>query len=237
MAYVVLSIGLGFFILFLVSLAFPVHFKLDFSDGKSIVTIRRQSVLLPFTYYGIKYEDLQRAQVFSTDSVLSKRHTLKVYHAELVFPKKRRVVFSDYSRKEIVKYVSQINIALSKTEPYELTKGNFLYEFILWFKSLSQLNKMCFLIFILLLISPLLYMIITHYAVRPQHSNYASLLVVCDFVFRILLPFPVICSILSLGINFFIKKKKSTDIVNNKLKNNNNDSSSDANSIYDSIIK
>ena len=115
MAYVVLSIGLGFFILFLVSLAFPVYFKLDFSDEKPIVTIRRQSVLLPFTYYGIKYEDLQRAQVFSTDSVLSKRHTLKVYHAELVFPKKRRVVFSDYSRKEIVKYVSQINIALGKT--------------------------------------------------------------------------------------------------------------------------
>ena len=237
MAYVVLSIGLGFFILFLVSLAFPVYFKLDFSDGKPIVTIRRQSVLLPFTYYGIKYEDLQRAQVFSTDSVLSKSYTLKVYHVELVFPKKRRVVFSDYSRKEIVKYVSQINIALGKTEPYELTKGNFLYEFILWFKSLSQLNKMCFLIFILLLISPLLYMIITHYAVRPQHSNYASLLIFCDFVFRILLPVPVICSILSLGTNFFIKKKKSTDIVNNKLKNNNNDSSSDANSIYDSIIK
>ena len=72
MAYVVLSIGLGFFILFLVSLAFPVYFKLDFSDGKPIVTIRRQSVLLPFTYYTSIYKD-------ALDSLLAEAPKDKIY--------------------------------------------------------------------------------------------------------------------------------------------------------------
>ncbi len=237
----IVSVGLGLFVLLLIHLFFPVCFKLNFVEGKPIVTISKKFFLLPFTDWIRRYENLQRVCVFSIESAsLGRSHASynkREYCFEMIFPKKRKVVFRASSRKELAKYSKEVNDALRNTIPYEITRGTFIYKTIVWFNNLGLLEKFGLLLAMLIILCPIMYIIIAYYASRPQHSNLASLQIFSEFVFFNLLPVPIICSILSLGVNFLIKKKNSADTVNNKVNIKDSNSNSDPNNIYDSIIK
>ncbi len=196
-----------------------IHFKLHFENGVPKVAVHSKRFWLPFTEKIVEYNELKKVNIVEVVVGTIRLFALSShYNLELIFPKQKITLFYIIWFKDTaLEYKKKIDVAIRDCKDCEVSHG----VFTIW--------QIIFFIAVVVAIEYIL-------------SNKSTTSDIFKNLFISGLPIPILCSVLSIIINFYKRIKKSDNIILKEFQKDSDikkdaDSNAKFDRINDSIIK